>query len=316
MSGRSASKVFQPVKPALDVPALEREVADRWRREDTEARYLVRNAAAAQRFLPRWADHGQQPDGRPPRLGPHVQGPVPAPHHARRAAALPGQVRLPGTVDRGRGRARAGVHEQARHRGLRHRPLRRAVQGPVQRFADRITEQSRRLGYWMDWDHSYFTNSDENNFTIWRFLQRCRGARAAVPRPRRHAVVSSLWHWPVEHGDRDRGYRELRLLGRSGCRSASPGHEHESLLVWTTTPWTLSSNVAAAVHPDCVRARGRFDGGRWWVSRARSIEPHPAPLSSGGEGERTAGPSPTAARSTARAGRRRAHGHRLGRGDR
>ena len=43
----------------------------------------------------------------------------------------------------------------------------------VQRFADRITEQSKRLGYWMDWDHSYFTNSDENNYTIWLFLKNC-----------------------------------------------------------------------------------------------------------------------------------------------
>jgi len=43
----------------------------------------------------------------------------------------------------------------------------------VQRFADRITDQSKRLGYWMDWDHSYFTNSDDNNYTIWRFLQVC-----------------------------------------------------------------------------------------------------------------------------------------------
>ncbi len=30
-----------------------------------------------------------------------------------------------------------------------------------------------RLGYWMDWDNSYFTNSDENNYTIWAFLKKC-----------------------------------------------------------------------------------------------------------------------------------------------
>src|SRR3954467_1130400 len=38
-------------------------------------------------------------------------------------------------------------------------------------FADRITEQSIRLGYWMDWDDSYLTMSDENNYTIWHFLK-------------------------------------------------------------------------------------------------------------------------------------------------
>ena len=43
----------------------------------------------------------------------------------------------------------------------------------VDRFAAKITEQSIRLGYWMDWDNSYFTNSDENNYTIWMFLKTC-----------------------------------------------------------------------------------------------------------------------------------------------
>jgi hypothetical protein len=43
----------------------------------------------------------------------------------------------------------------------------------VQRFADQITQQSLRLGYWMDWDNSYYTNSDENNYTIWAFLKKC-----------------------------------------------------------------------------------------------------------------------------------------------
>src|SRR3954452_25367983 len=43
----------------------------------------------------------------------------------------------------------------------------------VQRFARIMSDQSIRLGYWMDWDNSYFTNSDENNYTIWHFLKKC-----------------------------------------------------------------------------------------------------------------------------------------------
>src|SRR5690554_3076561 len=41
----------------------------------------------------------------------------------------------------------------------------------VLKYADRITEQSKRLGYFMDWDNSYYTMSDENNYTIWHFLK-------------------------------------------------------------------------------------------------------------------------------------------------
>ena len=43
----------------------------------------------------------------------------------------------------------------------------------VRRFAAKQTEQSVRLGYWMDWDNSYHTMSDENNYTIWHFLRVC-----------------------------------------------------------------------------------------------------------------------------------------------
>src|SRR5436309_9580299 len=55
----------------------------------------------------------------------------------------------------------------------------------VDRFARVQTDQSIRLGYWMDWDRgadwqkspderrSYFTMSEENNYTIWTFLKKC-----------------------------------------------------------------------------------------------------------------------------------------------
>ena len=40
-------------------------------------------------------------------------------------------------------------------------------------FGDVITEQSKLLGHWMDWDNSYYTLSDENNYAIWHFLKVC-----------------------------------------------------------------------------------------------------------------------------------------------
>src|SRR5687767_1631403 len=50
----------------------------------------------------------------------------------------------------------------------------------IQKCKDRVwkysaiqTQQSIRLGMWMDWPNSYFTMSDENNYTIWSFLKRC-----------------------------------------------------------------------------------------------------------------------------------------------
>jgi isoleucyl-tRNA synthetase len=42
----------------------------------------------------------------------------------------------------------------------------------VRKYSGVQTEQSKRLGMWMDWDNSYFTMSDENNYTIWAFLKK------------------------------------------------------------------------------------------------------------------------------------------------
>src|SRR3990167_6917017 len=43
----------------------------------------------------------------------------------------------------------------------------------MQEYSQMQTEQSMRLGYFMDWDNSYHTSSDENNYAIWNFLKVC-----------------------------------------------------------------------------------------------------------------------------------------------
>ena len=43
----------------------------------------------------------------------------------------------------------------------------------ARKYAGIQTEQSKRLGFWMDWDNSYYTMSDENNYGIWAFLKKC-----------------------------------------------------------------------------------------------------------------------------------------------
>ena len=43
----------------------------------------------------------------------------------------------------------------------------------VRHFSSVITEQSKRLGQWMDWENSYFTNTDQNITSIWYFLKKC-----------------------------------------------------------------------------------------------------------------------------------------------
>ncbi len=44
----------------------------------------------------------------------------------------------------------------------------------VNKYSKIQTEQSKRLGMFMDWENSYFTMSETNNLYIWKFLQKCK----------------------------------------------------------------------------------------------------------------------------------------------
>ncbi len=116
----------------------------------------------------------------------------------------------------------------------------------VQKYSGIQTEQSKRLGYWMDWDNSYFTMSDENNYTIWAFLKKLfekgkiyRG-KDVVPWSGRSGTSYSQME--IIEG------RKLVAHDSIFVRFPLKNRENEFLLVWTTTPWTLTSNVAAAVN--------------------------------------------------------------------
>ena len=184
----------------------------------------------------------------------------------------------------------------------------RKCKARVLRYAAVQTEQSIRLGYWMDWNDpdqlrwladqlmddpaqqitvegsegagdaeetvtdsveqivgrlglpelggSYFTFSNENNYMIWTFLKKCwqkdwlyHGADVMPWCPRCATGIS-------QHEIVTDGYAELTHPSVT-LRFPLRSRQNESLLVWTTTPWTLTSNVAAAVGPDLTYVKVR-----------------------------------------------------------
>jgi isoleucyl-tRNA synthetase len=147
----------------------------------------------------------------------------------------------------------------------------------VNKFARIQTEQSLRLGYWMDWDRdedwlkppderrSYFTMSEENNYTIWSFLKKChdRGliyrAYDSMPWCPRCAVG-------ISQMEMHEGYQ--RVAHRAVfVRFPLRGRPGENLLVWTTTPWTLTSNVAVAVNPALTYLRIRHRSQVYYLAK-------------------------------------------------
>ncbi len=189
----------------------------------------------------------------------------------------------------------------------------------VLNFAAIQTEQSIRLGYWMDWNDpdqlrylrdkleedpnqvitvdgpqgpvtataeqvvgqlgmpelggSYFTFANENNYLIWHFLKKCweKGwlyeGTDVMPWCDRcgtgisqHEIVTDGYE-EITHTSI---YVRFPLLDQSGQQrlDAETGLP-EALLVWTTTPWTLTSNVAAAVGPGSITWPRVRPSARW-----------------------------------------------------
>jgi isoleucyl-tRNA synthetase len=271
--------VFKPVSSKLDVPAVEREQIEVWRERRTMERYLARNERAERRYS-------------------FLDGPITANnpmgvHHAWGRTYKDLYQRYH-TMLGERQRYQNGFDcqglwievEAERELGFKNKRdieaygIDRFVEfckARTQRFADQITEQSIRLGMWMDWENSYYTNSDENNYAIWDFLAEChrrgliyRGHDVMPWCPRCGTGLSNM-ELATE------GYRELSHLSLTiRLPITTAGREDEDLLIWTTTPWTLSSNVAAAVHPDLTYVLVRGDDGRgWWLSHGS--QPRVAP---------------------------------------
>ena len=246
--------MFDPVSAKVDLVALEHDVMDWWCRNDTVQKYLHRNDDS-------------------PELFSFIDGPITANnpmgvHHAwgrmykdlfQRFKTMQGFCQRYQNGFDGQG---LWIEVEV-EKELGFRSKRDIEAFGIDKFVDlckeRVlkfsavqTEQSKRLGYWMNWDDSYHTMSDENNYTIWHFLKRCheRGwlyeGRDVMPWCPRCGTGLS------EHEIVTEGYQEIThpgLFVRFPIAKGSDGPP-ESLLVWTTTPWTLTSNVAAAVSPD------------------------------------------------------------------
>jgi isoleucyl-tRNA synthetase len=127
--------------------------------------------------------------------------------------------------------------------------------------SEELRRASKRLGMWMDWERDYYTFSDTNIEYIWRFLHVVhergwlfRGHRSTEWCPRCGTSLS-------QHELSQAGVHQEREDPSLSVRLPLLDRESEALVVWTTTPWTLPANVAAAVNPELEY--GRLENGDW-----------------------------------------------------
>jgi len=121
-------------------------------------------------------------------------------------------------------------------------------QQSVFRYTQEWEEMTRRLGFWINLDEAYVTYHQSYVESVWWALATLfkRGLLYQG-----HKVV---WWWPqggtaLSAGEVGQGYREVDDPSIT-VRFKVKGEPKTSFLAWTTTPWTLPSNVALAVHPD------------------------------------------------------------------
>jgi isoleucyl-tRNA synthetase len=118
----------------------------------------------------------------------------------------------------------------------------------VFRYRDDWESLSDRIGYWLDYERAYITCSNDYIESVWALLRRLhdrgllvRGHRVLPYCPRCGTVLSSH--------ELALGYQDVRDRAIYVTVPLDDGSGRE-LVVWTTTPWTLPSNVAIAVHPE------------------------------------------------------------------
>ncbi len=255
--------MFDPLPDKPDHPALELEILDVWEREGTFAKLRERNRGG-----PIWS---------------FVDGPVTANRSSLGVHTAWGRT-LKDVFQRYKGlrgfdqRYQNGFDCQGlwievgveRSLGLNSKreieafgleEFARRCREVVVHSSEALTRGSIRLGQWMDWGRDYFTFSDTNIEYIWKFLKIVNGRgwlylghRSTEWCPRCGTSLS-------QHELTQSGVYQDRADPSLFVRFPLLDREGQSVVVWTTTPWTLPANVAAAVHPD--EEYGRRDNGEW-----------------------------------------------------
>lgn len=250
--------MFKPVSPKIDFPQEERELLKKWYEEGIVDRYLHRNDNSTKRFS-------------------FLDGPITANnpmgvHHAwgrtykdlwQRFWNMRGyKQRFQNGFDcqglwvEVEVEKELQIHNKKDIEDLVHGDKKASIAKFVQLCKERVlkfssiqTEQSKRLGYFMNWENSYFTMSDENNYMIWHFLKTChekgwiyKGKDSVPWCPRCETAIS-------QHEMLTEDYKEItHETVFFKLPITSQNWKNTSLLVWTTTPWTIPANVAVGVN--------------------------------------------------------------------
>jgi len=128
-----------------------------------------------------------------------------------------------------------------------------ACRESVVRHVDQFTELTERMGYWVDMEQAYWTMDSSYVQSVWWSLKRIFDA-GLLGEDQRIAPYCPRCGTGLSDHELAQGYETVvdpsvyvRFPLTSGFLTDQ--YDDISMLVWTTTPWTLVSNTAVALHP-------------------------------------------------------------------
>ena len=135
----------------------------------------------------------------------------------------------------------------------------------VEKFTKIQTQQSIKLGMWMDWDNSYYTMNDNNQLHNWHLIKTYHKkgwlykGKDSVPWCWRCGTASS------KHDIVTEGYKKVTHPALF-MQFPIKGKKDEFFLIFTTTPWTVPANVAIAVNEKITYVKAENNGKKYWLA--------------------------------------------------
>jgi len=121
----------------------------------------------------------------------------------------------------------------------------------VQRHVDEFTDMTKRMGFWVDFDEAYWTMSPAYIESVWWSLQQIWN-KGLLVQDHRVAPYCPRCGTGLSDHELAQGYETIKdpsVFVRFPATTGKLAELKASLLVWTTTPWTLVANTAVAVNP-------------------------------------------------------------------
>ena len=137
----------------------------------------------------------------------------------------------------------------------------------VWKYKTEWEEMTRVMGYWVDLSRPYITFENEYMESIWWALKQYFD-KGMIYKGYKIQPYCPRCETPLSSHEVSLGYQDVKDPSIY-VKMRLKDHAKTSFLVWTTTPWTLLSNVGLAVHPEVEYVKVEFKGEELILAEAR-----------------------------------------------